>query len=248
MAQEIRGKDHAGAQVRDSTFNGASFRGTDMRGVTVRASWVEGMRVDGVHGEVEQVFVNGIDVSPYVVSELDRLFPERVALREMSTAADRVAVWTQLAELWDQTIERGSVDPGASVDDEWSLSETVRHLVFADDCWTGQMLLGGEPFHPWGLPSDYPPERVGPDLGIDVSVDVPFAELVALHRARRARFAELLAGFTDADLAAPRTGTPAPEWGEETHTVADCVDTLLREHANHRRFVERDLASLAEQG
>ena len=51
----------------------------------------------------------------------------------------------------------GEIRGDVSVDEEWSLSETVRHLVFADDCWTGQMLLGGEPFHPWGLPNtDYP--------------------------------------------------------------------------------------------
>jgi hypothetical protein len=48
--------------------------------------------------------------------------------------------------------------------------DTIRHLVFADDCWTGQMLLGGQPFHPWGLPNtDYPADRVSADLGIDLS-------------------------------------------------------------------------------
>jgi hypothetical protein len=54
---------------------------------------------------------------------------------------------------------------------------------------------------------------------------VPFDELVSLHRERRGRFGELLAGLRDADLESARTGTPAPAWGEETHTVADCVDT-----------------------
>jgi len=246
MAEKIHGRDFAGAQVSESTFNGASFRESDLRGVTIRASWVEGMRVDGLHGEVEQVFVNDIDVSPYVASELDRLFPERIALRSMATAADRVAVWARLGELWDETLSRGSAVRNVSVSGEWSLSDTVRHLVFADDCWTGQMLLGGEAFHPWGLPNtDYPADRVGPDLGIDVTVDVPYDDLVSLHRKRRSRFAELLSGLTDDGLSALRTGAPAPAWGEETHSVADCVDTLLREHSEHRRFVERDLASLA---
>jgi hypothetical protein len=246
MAEEIRGRDLAGVQVHESTFNGASFRDSDLRGVTIRASWVEGMHVDGIHGEVEQVFVNGIDVSPYVTSELDHLFPERVAVRSVRTAADRVAVWARLESLWDDTLARGASVRDERVGGEWSLAETVRHLVFADDSWTGQMLLGGERFHPWGLPNtDYPADRVVADLGIDLSVVVPFDELVALHRARRARFRTLLAGLSDADLELPRTGTPAPAWGEETHTVADCVDTLLREHTEHRRYVERDLAVLA---
>ncbi|HXH77689.1 DinB family protein [Nocardioides sp.] len=248
MAEEIRGRDFAGAQVRDSTFNGASFRDSDLRGVTIRASWVEGMHVDGPHGEVQQVFVNGIDVSPYVTSELDRLFPERVAVRSVSTAADRRTVWARLEGLWDETLERDSAVRDVSVGGEWSLRDTVRHLVFADDCWTGQMLLGGGPFHPWGLPNtDYPSDRVRADLGIDVSVDVPFDELVVLHRERRSRFGALLAGLSDGDLATERTGTPAPACGEETHTVADCIDTLLREHSEHRRFIERDLRSLDEE-
>lgn len=246
MAEEIRGRDFAGVQVHDSTFNGASFRDSDLRGVLIRASWVDGMRVDGIHGEVEQVFVNGIDVSSYVAGELDRLFPERVAVRSMATAADRVAVWARLESLWDETLERGAAVRDVRVRGEWSLAETVRHLVFADDAWTGQMLLGGEPFHPWGLPNtDYPADRVSDDLGIDVAVTVPYDELLTLHRSRRARFGSCLAGLTDAELASSRTGTPAPAWGVETHTVADCVDTLLREHTEHRRFVERDLAFLA---
>lgn len=248
MVEEIRGRDLSGAQVVESIFNGASFRESDLRGVTIRASWVEGMRVDGVHGEVEQVFVNGIDVSPYVMAELDRLFPERVAVRTMSTPADRVAAWARIEELWDETLARGSAVRDASVDGEWSLKDTVRHLVFADDVWTGRMLIGGEQFHPWGMPTtDYPADRVRADLGIDVSVDVPFDELVTLHRERRARFAELLAGLSDDDLASPRTATPAPAWGEETHTVAGCVDVVMREHVEHRRFVERDLASLVAE-
>lgn len=153
----------------------------------------------------------------------------------------------RLEGLWDETLERGAAVRDVSVEEEWSLSETVRHLVFADDCWTGQMLLGGALFHPWGLPNtDYPADRVADDLGIDVSVPVPPDELVALHRQRRARFAALLAGLTDDDLGSTRTGTPAPAWGEETHTVADCVDTLIREHGEHRRFVERDLTAILE--
>lgn len=245
MADDIRNRDLAGVQVRDSTFNGASFRDSDLRGVVIRASWVEGMRVDGAHGEVEQVFVNGIDVSPYVASELDRLHPERVAVRSMVTAADHVSVWAQVQALWDETLSRGAAVRDESVRGDWSMPQTVRHLVFADDSWTGQMLLGGDPWHPWGLPNtDYPADRVVPDLGIDIAVEVAYDELLALHHGRRARFTEIVAGLSDADYATTRTGTPGPAWGEETHTVAHCVDTLIREYSEHRRFVERDLAEL----
>jgi hypothetical protein len=203
MGEKIRGKDFVGAWFHGSTFIGASFRDSDLRGVTIRASWVEGMRVDGVHGEVEQVFVNGIDVSPYVTSELDRLFPERVAVRSVPTAADRRTVWARLDERWDETIARGSARHDAYVGGEWSLKDTVRYLVFAHDCWRGQMLLDGGPFQ---------------------------------------------RGLPNTDLTTERTGTPAPAWGEETHTVANCVDTLMREHSEHRRFIERDLARILEEG
>lgn len=39
----------------------------------------------------------------------------------------------------------------ASVDGEWSFSQTLRHLVFATDIWLGRAILGSDDFHPLGL-------------------------------------------------------------------------------------------------
>jgi hypothetical protein len=50
----------------------------------------------------------------------------------------------------------------ASVAGEWSLAETLRHLVLATDLWVGQAVLRAErPFHPLGLACRNPwaPER-----------------------------------------------------------------------------------------
>ncbi|WP_372430404.1 hypothetical protein [Janibacter melonis] len=45
----------------------------------------------------------------------------------------------------------GTVD--ASVDDEWSFAQTLRHLVMATDTWLGRAVLGlDQPYHPLGQP------------------------------------------------------------------------------------------------
>jgi hypothetical protein len=50
--------------------------------------------------------------------------------------------------------------------------------------------------------------------------------------------------LTESQLEEPRTATLASEWGEETRTVKQCLETVFHEHVAHRRFAERDLAIL----
>jgi hypothetical protein len=48
------------------------------------------------------------------------------------------------------------------VDDEWSFTETLRHLVFATDAWVRRAVLGDpSTWHPLGLPWDGAPELPG---------------------------------------------------------------------------------------
>ena len=53
--------------------------------------------------------------------------------------------------LWGGPVERaGKLDPELlheSVDGEWSFIETLRHLVFATDCWIRRAILGDP--SPW---------------------------------------------------------------------------------------------------
>ena len=36
----------------------------------------------------------------------------------------------------------------------------------------------------------------------------------------------------------------APDWGEESFPVLECLTVVVREHADHLRFARRDLAVL----
>ena len=131
------------------------------------------------------------------------------------------------------------------VDDEWSLVETLRHLVFADDCWIRrQYRETDDAFHPWGLPPTDcgAAEREG--LHLDEEVSPTYGEVREIFDERRARLRALLTGVTSADLERPRTAVIAPMWGEETHPGGECLRVLLEEYSSHRRYAERDLLAL----
>ena len=57
----------------------------------------------------------------------------------------------------------------------------------------------------------------------------------------------MLAGVTDTDLPEVRTAVLAPDWGEESFSVLECLTVVVREHADHLRFAQRDLATLEER-
>ena len=58
------------------------------------------------------------------------------------------------------------------------------------------------------------------------------------------RFTERSRGVTDADLPEVRTAVLSPDWGEESFPVLECLTVVVREHADHLRFAQRDLAVL----
>jgi uncharacterized damage-inducible protein DinB len=172
-----------------------------------------------------------------------------VALRALGAADDYRALFAALEARWDETLQRADRLPEASrherVDGEWSLVETLRHLVFADDCWISrQYRETDDAFQPLAVPNtDYPlDERAR--LGLDDAAEPTYDEVLAVFRDRRSRLRELLVTLNDADLERPRTAVIAPAWGEETHTGAECLRVLMEEYSSHRRYAERDLAAL----
>lgn len=131
------------------------------------------------------------------------------------------------------------------MDDEWSFVETVRHLVFAVDTWRGRMILGeAAPNDPRGLPpTDFPPSA-SEGLGIDPEARPTLDEALEVYAGRRAQVRAMLADLRDDVLDEPRRAVLDPPDGVEERTVRECVTTLLREHVEHRRYAERDLATL----
>jgi hypothetical protein len=247
---------HANTRAfREASFHyvdvsGATFRDCDMRGVRIVSSYVDGLVVSGFNGRSGPVVVDDVDVSEYVAGELDRRHPERVRLRDARSADDLRTVWAELERLWDETLARAGRLPEEAlrerVHGEWSFVETLRHLVFAVDTWVGGWLRGeAAPFSPLGVP----PTDLGPEewraIGLDPDARPSSADAVALFADRRERVRAAVDDVTDAQLDELRTGTPVQAWGEETHAVGECLRVVLEEHCEHRRFAERDLATLA---
>jgi uncharacterized protein YjbI with pentapeptide repeats len=144
--------DLTGAEFRASDLVGARFRGVDLSGAVMRG--VELANAD-INGEILNVTVNGVDIAPLITAELDRRYPDRVKMRPSDPAGFREA-WEIVERLWAGTVDRArSLPPELlheSVDGEWSFIETLRHLVFATDCWIRRAILGDpSPWHPLGL-------------------------------------------------------------------------------------------------
>ena len=235
-----------GARFDYCDLSGAVFRDCDLSGARITSSLVDDLRVDGFDGAAGSVVVDGVDVSGYVAAELDRRFPERVQVRDAGTADELRAAWTTVQGLWEQTLAEASARPGAvlreRVEGEWSFVETLRHLVFAVDCWVGRMLAESEqPFDPLGVPpTDHDRDQL-PAMGLDPDREVALEEVVPVLRRQWEAVQEAFAAAEDAGLDQPRTAQIVPGEQAETVTVRHCLSVVLNEHVQHRRFALRDL-------
>ncbi|WP_131104422.1 DinB family protein [Ornithinimicrobium sufpigmenti] len=234
--------------LRDRIFKSRSLRGSrfvgcDLGDVVVRGSDVAGMEIDSpwlLEGD-SRLLVNGVDVVPLVDAELNRRFPGR----ELRTAEDPDglrAAWAAIERTWVATLDRASAMPAgaidASIDGEWSLAQTLRHLVMATDTWLGKAILGqAQPYHPAGLPD----EDNNSDAYADgvFSVQAPsLAEVMEARGDRQRMVREFLAAATAEILAQPRKNPHAPDYEE---TVLSCLRTILEEEWEHHRYAVRDL-------
>jgi hypothetical protein len=188
-----------------------------------------------------RLLVNGVNVVPLVDAELDRRFPGR----ELRTAEDPEglrAAWAALERTWAATVSRATAMPAgaidASVGGEWSLAETLRHLVMATDTWLGKGILEqAQPYHPVGLPND-DSDSDAYDPG-DFSAQAPsFAVVMEARGDRQTLVRQFLASVTPDVLAQPRRNPHAPDCEE---TVLSCLRTILEEEWEHHRYAVRDL-------
>jgi DinB superfamily len=225
----------------------ARFVDCDMSRVKIVDSWLVDVNVSGY---VSNLVVNGVDVTGFVDGELDRRHPERVQLREMRTADDYRAMWDTVERLWADTVARAERLPDPArherVDDEWSLVETLRHLVFITDAWASRTVLDEPmPYHRLGVTQTaYAPSDAAA-LGIDLDADPSYAEVMKVRADRMAVVRGIVDGLTDAELDRTCTRTPAPGYPHESRTVADCIGVVMKEESEHYRFAVRDLAVLS---
>jgi hypothetical protein len=247
-------QDLSGSTFRRVDLSGVHLHDVDLSRARVRAAYLDGVRMTGVevpdleiYGELGRVVVNGVDVVPLVEAELDRRMPERALMRPTDADGFRRAFDT-LDRLWAGTVERARALPPAllheQVDDEWSFTETLRHLGFAHACWVGGVVLADPaPWHPLDLPWDEAPavEGVPWDRDVRPSLD----EVLQLRAQRRAIVAGVLADLSDDGLERPVSSATAFLRDAVSLTVAECLRVVLNEEWEHRLYAERDLAVLA---
>lgn len=225
----------------------ARLVGPDLSGAVLRAAEVAGADIDApwlLDGQ-NVLLVNGVDVVPFVEAELNTRFPGRAQRRAQDPEGLRAA-WASVEDAWAGTLERvarmpaGTVD--VSVDGEWSLTQTLRHLVMATDTWLGGPILQIEqPYHPIGQPNiEYGSD--GHDLSIFTVMTPSYAQVQQVRSGRVAMVRDFLATVTPGDLTAARQNPWAPEYQE---TMLSCLHTILEEEWEHHRYAVRDLAAIS---
>jgi hypothetical protein len=254
--------EHENERLLDSRFHhvdlsGSSIRDSNLSGVDIRGSYAQGLRMRGtvlvdcsIDGEVIGLKVNGIDVSAYVESELDRLDPRRPLVRNPQTLEEFSGAFDLVESLWDETVDRARTFSPEQlherVDDEFSFIETLRHLVFAHDCWVARGILREPaPWHPLSLPWEEAEEVA--EVPNDQSARPSLDEMVEIRADRLAVVRRVLADLTDDRLAEPirPPDTPGFVGSDSRDPIGDALRTVLNEEWYHRLFAERDLTKIA---
>lgn len=239
-----RNDEFRGARFLVRDFGGARFTDCDLTGVKI----VDAALVDvDVSGYLSNVVINGVDVTGYVEQELDRRHPERVQLRGMRGADDFRAMWATIERLWAETeVPEDVVDE--QVAEEWSYSQTLRHLVFVTDSWASRTVLDQEsPYHRLGLPQTaYRPDDAR-RLGIDVDARPSYDEVLQARADRLGVVRAIVDDLADEDLGRACLRTPAPGYPEGPRPVWECLAVVMEEEIEHHRYAVRDLAVLADR-
>ncbi|PKW27109.1 DinB family protein [Phycicoccus duodecadis] len=232
----------------DEDLTGAEFREVDL----TRARFVGVVMDDAdIDGQVGRLVVNGVEVMAFVEAELDRRYPVRLLLRS-DEPDDLRGAWRLLREEWAGTVARVRAMPEGTehrgVGGEWSMVQTLRHLVFVHDSWFRRCVLGlTEPFTTLGLGPPVVMEQV---LGDAVEPPRPsLGEVLAVRERQAAEVEAWLADVTPDRLAASAPVPDDDRWPPYARgrTVRRCLGTVLNEEHAHHRFCVRDLDTLARE-
>jgi DinB superfamily/Pentapeptide repeats (8 copies) len=244
VPKDVADTEFRGARFTRVDLSGATFRDVDLSDVRILDAILDKAEISGMIGRMR---VNGVEVAPLVEAELDRRHPERVLMRA-TTAAGLRDGWAAVEEMWAPTIELAAQLPedvrNERVDGEWSLVETLRHLIFVTDAWFGRAVLGeSHPYHRLGLVPAFLGD--GSQLGLDPHAAPSFDEVLDARNGRMARVRQFLESATDDDLAQrvlSSAGDGYPPAGEQT--VLACLHVVTDEEWNHHQYATRDLALL----
>jgi hypothetical protein len=241
---EFVSADLTGARFRFAELQGAAFDQSYLPGAIMRGVDLTGADIDGQIGGLK---VNGVEVLPLVEAELNRRYPGRELARSQVLAEQRESFEAAL-RTWSATLDRVAAMPAGAVDqrvdDEWSVAQTLRHLVFAVDGWLRHGVQGlDRAFSPIGLPfSEYDDEAGA--LGVDIAATPSFKEVQAAYADRMAQVRAQYGSLTQEEFEEP--ARRLPPWEPETRSlpVWRCLGVIANEAWEHHRFAERDLDEL----
>ena len=236
-------KDFAGTRLEDADFSGARLHSSNFENLKITDSWLYNADISG---EIDGLRINGVEVAPLVEAELDRLFPQRLKLRANDPAGLRVA-WTMLEGVWQTTVARARALPGpvldTRVDEEWSFTETLRHLIFATDCWLRRMVLQIErPYHLWGMAGSWLTDPAA--LGIDPAATPSLEAVLQVRRERMHSVKQKIDAVTAEELERVCVPPDAPGHPNEPRSVLHCLHVILNEEWQHSTYANRDLGVL----
>ena len=239
--------DLRGAHFQSVNLTDAEFRSVDLSRVVFRG--VDLIDV-AIHGEIENLEINGVDVGPLIEAELDRRHPGRASMRPTDPDGFREA-WQLLERLWEGTIDRARrftpAQLAESVNGEWSFIETLRHLSYATDSWVRRAILGDP--SPWDA-LDWPPDEFpdGPEFSRDYDARPSLDSVLALRRDRTRTVRDYLENLTTETLDTHTTPVDAPGWPPpKSFEVRACLRVILNEEWLHRLFAERDFDVLDDR-
>jgi uncharacterized damage-inducible protein DinB len=218
----------------DEDLTGAEFRECDLSRARLVGVVMEDAEIDGL---VTNLVVNGVEVMPYVEAELDRRHPVRLLIRS-DQPADLREAWRQLRDDGATTTERIRSMPENSehhgVDGEWSMVETLRHLVFVHDSWFRRCVLG--------LTNEEENE-------LDPSARPSLDEVLAVRIRQASEIETWLVGVTPDQLAQTAPVPDDDRWPPyaKGRTVRQCLGTVLDEEWAHHGFCKRDLDRMSRQ-
>lgn len=236
MAVVFEGRDLSGSVFWGVNLSEARFRDANLDETNFFHTFWKNVEIDG---EVRGLVVNGVDVTDYV-NRNDRWYPLRYQLSPKDAVGLR-ASWCELEREWTELLSRvGDADPsitGTSVNGEWSLVDTLRHLLFAMDKWFTWPILGGRLFCSPGLPNTESNDEDWPGLN---KTDQPNFETVVRLRHEQHRIFSNFIEKLDVD------GLPTTVDVLENGTAQTfmCFHVVLEEEFEHLRYMLRDLEQL----
>lgn len=241
MTTYSRTREFAGTTFIQASFKHASWRFSDVSGATMRGMDVDGLDIDSHDLFFGSLIVNGVDVVPLVDAELNRRFPGR-ELQKAQTPEGLREGWAAVQSAWRITVDGTPRDLwDAHVEDEWSLAQTLRHLILATDAWLrGGILRVDQPFHEIGQ-IIAGAEQMGCDVSIFRTDPPTHDEILQVRAERQQMVTDFLDSVTPDQLSEERDNP----WGggDDWHpTVGDCIRVILEEEWAHLRYIQRDLA------